>query len=105
MSKLATKESKTQKTSHREKVFVYMVRCKNNSLYTGWTTDLERRVKEHNKGTGSKYTRANGPVELVYFEEMQDRVEAAKREYAIKQLTKEEKELLVNQHLLKSRVL
>lgn len=76
-------------------VYVYMVRCKNNSLYTGWTTDLERRINEHNKGTGSKYTRANRPVELVYFEEINDKVTASKREYAIKQLPKSEKELLV----------
>lgn len=77
-------------------VYVYMVRCKNNSLYTGWTTDLERRIKEHNNGTGSKYTRANRPVELAYFEEIEDKYEAMKREYEIKQLTKAEKELLVN---------
>ncbi len=78
-------------------VYVYMLRCKNNSLYTGWTTDLERRIKEHNKGIGSKYTRANRPVELVYFEELEDKCEATKREYAIKQLTKEKKELLICQ--------
>lgn len=82
-------------------VYVYIVRCKNNSLYTGWTTDLKRRIKEHNSGIGAKYTRANRPVELVYFEEMEDKYEATKREYAIKQLTKEKKELLVSQHLQK----
>ncbi|WIV10641.1 GIY-YIG nuclease family protein [Proteiniborus sp. MB09-C3] len=84
-----------------EKAYVYMVRCKNNSLYTGWTTDLERRVKEHNNGTGSKYTRANRPVELVYFEEMKDKLEATKREYEIKQLPKAKKELLISQHQFK----
>ncbi|WP_352420081.1 GIY-YIG nuclease family protein [Proteiniborus sp.] len=82
-------------------VYVYMVRCRNGALYTGWTTNLERRIKEHNNGTGSKYTRANKPVELVYFEEIKDKYEATKREYAIKQLTKEEKELLVSKQLQK----
>lgn len=96
-------ETEIQNLIPKEKVYVYMLRCKNNSLYTGWTTNLERRVREHNKGTGSKYVRANRPVELVYFEEMNDRVEAAKREYQIKQLSKDEKELLVSQQGSKLR--
>nr|WP_244270537.1 GIY-YIG nuclease family protein [Proteiniborus ethanoligenes] len=79
-----------------------MVRCKNNALYTGWTTDLERRIIEHNNGTGSKYTRANRPVELVYFEEIDDKFAATKREYAIKQLNKAEKELLVSSFKLQT---
>lgn len=98
MSNVNTNEAEVQNSIPKDKFYVYMVRCKNNSLYTGWTTDLERRVKEHNNGTGSKYVRANGPVELVYFEKMNDKVEATKREYQIKQLTKEKKELLVSQH-------
>lgn len=76
-------------------VYVYMIRCKNGALYTGWTTNLERRIKQHNEGTASKYTRANRPVELVYYEESENKGKALKREYEIKQLTKEEKELLV----------
>jgi len=80
---------------HTRKAYVYIIRCRNNSLYTGWTTDLERRIKEHNEGIGSKYTRANGPVKLVYFEEMESKIKAMKREYEIKQLPKEKKELLI----------
>lgn len=75
--------------------FVYILRCKDNSLYTGWTTDLKRRVQEHNDGTGAKYTRGRGPVKLVYFEEFERKDEAAKREYAIKQLTRKQKEKLL----------
>ncbi|MFA5524954.1 MAG: GIY-YIG nuclease family protein [Tissierellales bacterium] len=103
MNNLNTNEAEVKNSTTKGKVYVYMLRCKNNSLYTGWTTDLERRLKTHIKGTGSKYVRANRPVELVYFEEMNDKIEATKREYQIKQLTKEEKELLVSQH--KSRTL
>ncbi|RBP69007.1 putative endonuclease [Alkalibaculum bacchi] len=72
--------------------YVYMVRCKDNSLYTGWTTDPKRRAKEHNKGKGAKYTRSRRPVKLVYVEETSTKQEAMKREYAIKQLQKVEKE-------------
>lgn len=78
--------------------FVYILRCVDSSLYTGITTDLERRLKEHNSGTlGSKYTRAKRPVELVYQETVQTRSEALKREAVIKKLSKEEKEQLIAQ--------
>ncbi len=72
--------------------YVYMVRCKDNSLYTGWTTDPKRRTKEHNEGKGAKYTRSKRPVKLVYVEETSTKQEAMRREYAIKQLQKVEKE-------------
>ena len=75
--------------------FVYIIRCKDNSLYTGWTTDLKRRIKEHNNGTGAKYTRGRYPVKLVYCEEVKSKEEAAKREYEIKQLSKEQKEKII----------
>jgi len=68
--------------------YVYILECKDKSLYTGWTNDLDNRVKVHNQGKSRKYTRAKLPVELVYFEEFEDKIEAMKREYAIKQLTK-----------------
>lgn len=72
--------------------YVYIVRCNDNTLYTGWTVDLQRRVKEHNEGKrGAKYTRARRPVELVYYESFNTKVEAQKREYAIKQLRKFQK--------------
>ena len=77
------------------KHYIYILRCADDTLYTGWTTDVERRVAVHNSGKGAKYTRARLPVELVYTEEFDDKVEAQKREYAIKQLTREEKEDII----------
>ena len=75
--------------------YVYILRCADDTLYTGWTTDVEKRVAVHNSGKGAKYTRARLPLELVYTEEFDDKVEAQKREYAIKQLTRAEKESLI----------
>lgn len=77
--------------------FVYMVRCADNSLYTGIATDVTRRVAEHNS-TGylaAKYTRVRQPVALVYSELQDSRSEALKREYQIKRLSKKEKEGLI----------
>lgn len=79
--------------------YVYILRCKDNSLYTGWTTNLENRINYHNLGKGAKYTRSRRPVELVYYECFDNKSEALKREYQIKQLTKQEKELLIKQGL------
>ena len=64
--------------------FVYMVRCADGSLYTGWAADVARRVKTHNAGRGGRYTRTHGPVELVYSEELPTRADAMRRELAIK---------------------
>jgi len=76
--------------------FVYIVRCADNSLYTGITTDLERRVKEHNSSKlGARYTRARRPVKCVYFESCDDRSCAAKRESTIKKLSKPQKISLI----------
>jgi len=77
--------------------FVYIVRCSDNSLYTGITVDVERRINEHNGNglLGAKYTRVRRPVDLVYQEEKSTRSDAAKREYEIKQLSREGKEGLV----------
>lgn len=75
--------------------FTYIVRCADGSLYTGWTTDPERRTQAHNSGKGAKYTRSRLPVKLVYFEEHQTKEEAMQREAAIKKLPREKKELLV----------
>ena len=75
--------------------FVYILRCKDGSLYTGWTNDLENRVNMHNSGLGAKYTRGRGPCKLVYFETFETKQEAQKREYAIKKLTREAKEKLI----------
>ena len=72
--------------------YTYILRCKDNSLYTGWTNNLEKRIEAHNAGKGAKYTKARLPVELVYYEKFETKEEAMKREFAIKQLTKREKE-------------
>ena len=76
--------------------YVYMIRCKDGSLYTGWTNNLEKRFRNHCEGKGAKYTRGRGPLELVYYEVFEDKKDAMKREYAIKQLKKSEKEKLIN---------
>ena len=75
--------------------YTYILKCKDDSLYTGWTNDLKKRITSHNAGKGAKYTKARRPVELVYYEEFQTREEAMKREYAIKQLSRQEKEALI----------
>lgn len=78
--------------------YVYMVRCADNSLYTGIAKDIERRVDEHNNHNrlAAKYTRARRPVKLVYYEQLDSKSDAAKREAAIKQLSKEEKEQMLS---------
>lgn len=77
--------------------YVYLLRCSDNSLYTGITTDLERRLQEHNScdKRGARYTRARRPVQLVYFEKQVDRSLACKRESALKKLSRLGKERLV----------
>ncbi|MCK5196267.1 MAG: GIY-YIG nuclease family protein [Desulfobulbaceae bacterium] len=76
--------------------YVYMVQCRDGSLYTGIAKDLEKRIKEHNSGsTGAKYTRSRRPVHLVYQEKVPSRSAAAKREYDIKQMTTVKKKLLI----------
>ena len=75
--------------------FVYMLRCGDGSLYTGSTDDVSRRLEVHRSGKGAKYTRGRGPLELVYQEELPDKSAALKREYAIKQLRRAEKEQLL----------
>jgi len=71
--------------------YVYMLKCSDNTLYTGYTVNLEARINSHNKGKASKYTRGRLPVELVYYEELSSKSEALKRECAIKKLTRDEK--------------
>jgi putative endonuclease len=73
---------------------VYLARCRDGSLYTGITTDPERRLAEHNEGCGAAYTRSRLPVTLVYWELVADRSCALRREHAIRRLTRKEKELL-----------
>lgn len=71
--------------------YTYIVRCSDGSLYTGWTNDLEKRIKAHNEGKGAKYTKSRRPVELVYYEAFEKKEEAMSREWAIKQMTREQK--------------
>jgi len=81
--------------------FVYIVECADTTLYTGITTDLERRLSEHNQSEKwAKYTRVRRPVTLVYSEKHASRSEACKREYAIKQLSREEKREMIQKHWL-----
>ena len=75
--------------------WVYMLRCGDGSLYTGWTNDIEHRVKMHSEGKGGKYTRAHLPVELVYTESYDTPTEARSREVKIKRLSRAEKLWLI----------
>jgi putative endonuclease len=74
--------------------FVYILRCADGTLYTGITTDPDRRLAQHNAGTASKYTRARRPAVIAYREEQPDRSSASKREAALKSLRRHEKERL-----------
>ena len=75
--------------------YTYIVECKDGTLYTGWTNNLEKRIADHNSGKGAKYTRARKPVTLVYYETFEAKEEARKREYAIKHMSRKEKEKLI----------
>lgn len=77
--------------------YCYMLRCCDGSLYTGWTNNLEKRLKTHQSGKGGKYTRARLPVELAYYESFETKEEAMSREYAIKHMTKLQKERLIDE--------
>lgn len=75
--------------------YVYLLRCADNSLYCGYTDDIEKRLRVHNSGKGAKYTRSRLPVELAYSEELSSKSEAMSREYGIKRLARAQKEELV----------
>ena len=77
------------------KYFVYIARCNDDSLYTGYTNNLKRRETAHNEGKGARYTRGRRPVEIVYSEGFGTKSEAMKREYQIKILKKDAKEMLI----------
>ncbi|GAB4399135.1 MAG: GIY-YIG nuclease family protein [Anaerolineales bacterium] len=83
--------------------FCYILECSDGTLYTGWTTDPERRVAQHNKGVGARYTKTRRPVRLVYLEEQPDKISALKRERAIKALPRKKKMELFMQGRLASR--
>ena len=77
--------------------YVYILRCSDETLYCGWTTDLEHRVAAHNRGVGAKYTRSRRPVELVHSEMFEDKSDARSREWHIKRMTREEKLELIRE--------
>ena len=83
--------------------YTYIVKCADSTLYTGWTNDLDKRIKAHNSGKGAKYTKTRRPVKLVYYEEHETKKEAMSREYAIKQLKREQKEQLMTGHPLSKK--
>ncbi len=77
--------------------FVYILRCGDGTFYTGWTNDVAHRLEMHRSGKGAKYTRGRGELTLVYTEELPSKSEAMAREYAIKQLSRRDKEKLVRE--------
>ena len=92
-------------SEQQEFYYTYIVKCADNTLYCGWTTDVEKRLDAHNgriKG-GAKYTRGRRPVELVHVESFHKKEEAQAREYAIKQLSRRQKEKLIGQNRLGSK--
>lgn len=79
--------------------YVYILECRDGTLYTGYTTDVSRRLSEHNKGVGAKYTRGRGPCTLVYSSTHSSKSEALREEYRIKQLSRSEKLDLIRKGL------
>ena len=75
--------------------YTYILKCSDKSYYCGWTNDLEQRIRSHNAGKGGKYTRSRRPVKLVYYETFDTKEEAMSREWHIKQLSRAEKEKMV----------
>ena len=78
-----------------KKNYVYLLKCADDTLYCGWTNDLDKRIKTHNEGKGAKYTRSRLPVSLAYYEEFETATEAQKREYEIKHMTRQQKLKLI----------
>lgn len=79
--------------------YVYILECSDKTFYTGWTNDLQKRIKMHSIGKGAKYTRGRCPIKLVYFEEFETKTLAMKREYEIKRLRREEKINLIKNNI------
>ena len=75
--------------------YIYILKCADGSLYTGWTNNLAKRVKAHKQGKGGKYTRAHRPVELCYYEAFAEKTEAMRRETEIKKMTRAQKLVLI----------
>ena len=83
------------------RAFTYILECADGTLYTGYTTDMEKRLATHNSGKASKYTRGRLPVKLVYLEECKDKETAMSREWHIKQLSRVEKLKLIEENKVK----
>lgn len=81
--------------------YTYILECADKSLYTGWTNNLEKRLKAHNDGKGAKYTRGRGPVKLVYYQCFEEKSDALKREHEIKKLSRENKLKIIGENLNK----
>lgn len=79
----------------KNKHIFYVLECRDNSYYAGYTNDLEKRIKLHNEGKGAKYTRGRGPVKIVYFEMYPNKTEAMQAEYRFKQLSRKQKEKII----------
>ena len=77
--------------------YTYIVRCRDGSLYTGWTNNLEKRIRDHNAGNGAKYTKSRRPVVLAYCEMFETKEEAMRREWEIKQMKRPEKLRMIRQ--------
>ena len=91
-------QKKNRQKSNREKhYYTYMVECSDGSYYTGYTTDLKKRVASHNAGTGAKYTKSRRPVSLIYAEQHETKHDAMSREVKIKQLSHQEKAELIKE--------
>lgn len=78
--------------------YTYIVECHDGTLYTGWTNDIDKRIKDHNAGKGAKYTKPRRPVVLVYMEVFETKEEAMRREYAIKHMKKSAKMELIEEY-------
>ena len=79
--------------------YLYILRCCDGTLYTGITTDVEKRLETHRSGKGAKYTRGRGPLELVYRETCGSHSDALKREMAVKRLTRTQKKAMIANHV------
>jgi len=79
--------------------YVYILRCRDGTLYTGWTNDLQKRIAAHSAGRGAKYTKARLPVSLIYSEVFATKQEAMQREYAVKQLSRQQKITLISNRI------
>ncbi len=98
VTKVSADDGLSMKNTDTENLnYTYMLRCADNSLYTGWTNDLGKRLRAHNAGTGAKYTGSRRPVQLVYFEIFSSKNEAMSREFHLKRMKKDAKERLIGE--------